>query len=68
MLEAIALLASLAAATQFLFGDHRGWLDLELMDSLAYAVVPGLAWAAFRFSPRVDTQLPLPDGGLSSIR
>lgn len=52
VLEAFALFVSLAAATQFLFGDHRGWLDLELLDSLAYAVVPGLAWAAFRFSPR----------------
>lgn len=52
MLEALALFMSLATATQFLFGDHRAWLDLELLDSLAYAVVPGLAWAAFRFSPR----------------
>ncbi len=52
VLEAFALFVSLAAATQFLFGDHRGWLNLELLDSLAYAVVPGLAWAAFRFSPR----------------
>ena len=52
VLEALALFVSLAAATQFLFGDHRAWLDLELLDSLAYAVVPGLAWAAFRFSPR----------------
>ncbi len=51
-LEAVALFVSLAAATQFLFGDHRGWLELELLDSLAYAVVPGLAWAAFRFGPR----------------
>ncbi|MBI5758321.1 MAG: MASE1 domain-containing protein [Planctomycetales bacterium] len=51
-LEAVALFALLAAATQFLFGDYRDWIDLELMDSLAYAVVPGLAWAAFRFGPR----------------
>ncbi len=52
VLEAIALFVLLAAVTQFLFGDNRGWLDLELMDSLAYAVVPGIAWAAFRFGPR----------------
>ena len=52
VLEALALFVSLAAAMQFLFGDHRAWLDLELLDSLAYAVVPGLAWAAIRFSPR----------------
>jgi signal transduction histidine kinase len=51
-LEAAALFALLAAATQFLFGDYSAVRDLELMDSLAYAVVPGLAWAAFRFGPR----------------